>query len=127
MVKERRKLKRYQVKLEIKLTLYDAEAEEHLIEPAPAVICNISRGGAVLELSEVIRQGKHLFFAPLESDTIQFNLVVPVFQGEQAETVELLAKPVWFNRDMAMEERSFLIGIEFQERLSRQLADHLSL
>jgi len=125
MIKEKRKFKRIQIKLDIELSLYDADKGEGLTAPSSGIMYNISREGAVLELPAVINQGKHLFFAPLESDSVTFRLTVYHSRDNQAENIELLAKPVWFNRNQDEESRSFLIGVEFQDRLSRETINRL--
>ncbi|MFP3982400.1 MAG: PilZ domain-containing protein [Desulfurivibrionaceae bacterium] len=126
MMKERRRHKRFHPALEAELTLYDTETCQHLTYPTGVGIYDISRSGAALELPEVIKQGRHLFFAPQESDNLKFYLTVHYFRDERIENVELLAKPAWFNRDMDSQKRFFTIGIEFEEKLDRQVLDRLN-
>jgi hypothetical protein len=89
-------------------------------------LITLSRLGAGIALDEIMADRVHLAFAPMESDELTLNLVVPL--DNQETPLVIPVRPIWFNKEYAPDIPPFRIGIEFRPPLSsrqmKQITKH---
>jgi hypothetical protein len=124
MVTER-KHQRISAKLNVGLCLYDQKTETKLTREVSCFLSNISRQGAGLKIPQILIDGKHLCYAALDSDTINLILIFHDITDETASTV-ILARPIWFDRDMDDSALPFKIGVEFLDQTSKELLQDIA-
>jgi hypothetical protein len=124
MVTER-KHQRISAKLNVGLCLYDQKTETKLTREVSCFLSNISRQGAGLKIPQILIDGKHLCYAALDSDTINLILIFHDITDETASTV-ILARPIWFDRDMDDSALPFKIGVEFLGETSKELLQDIA-
>ncbi|NOR10687.1 MAG: hypothetical protein GQ541_04275 [Desulfovibrionaceae bacterium] len=124
MVTER-KHQRISAKLNVGLCLYDQKTETKLTREVSCFLSNISRQGAGLKIPQILIDGKHLCYAALDSDTINLILIFHDITDETASTV-ILARPIWFDRDMDDSALPFKIGVEFLGQTSKELLQDIA-
>jgi len=61
------------------------------------VLTSITRYGAGIALAEVMADRTHLVYGPMESETLQLNIVFPA-QGQDSPLI-LSVRPVWLNKE----------------------------
>lgn len=115
-----RKHQRIAAKLNVGLCLYDQKSGTKLTREVSCCLSDISRQGAGLRIPQILIDGKHLCYAALDSDTINLILVFHDVTDETASTV-ILARPIWFDRDMDDTALPFKIGVEFLGETSKEL------
>lgn len=124
MVTER-KHQRIPAKLNVGLCLYDQKTETKLTREVSCFLSNISRQGAGLKIPQILIDGKHLCYAALDSDTINLILIFHDVTDEMASTV-IVARPIWFDRDMDDSALPFKIGVEFLGQTSKELLQDIA-
>ena len=84
---------------------------------------NISQGGGCLVLSQMLLEGKHLFFSTLNND--RYHLALQIDNPESSdESFEVSARSVWMDSCQYKEEPAFKVGLSFhdsQKKLFRLL------
>lgn len=112
-MESRRKNRRSAHQQDVDLFLYDKSNKSQLTVGVPALLLNLSKHGAGLKCSQVLIDGNHLFYAALDSETIFLNIVFRPLADTDEETMTLLARPVWLNRDMEDRDMPFSMGVQF--------------
>ena len=120
-----RKHHRIPAKLNVGLCLYDQKTGTKLTREVSCCLSDISRQGAGLKIPQILIDGKHLCYTALDSDTINLILVFHDITDESASTV-ILARPIWFDRDMDDAALPFKIGVEFLGQASKELLQGIS-
>ncbi|MBC8317832.1 MAG: PilZ domain-containing protein [Desulfobulbaceae bacterium] len=120
-----RKHERLSAKLNVGLCLYDQTTGTKLTREVSCRLSDISRQGAGLKIPQILIDGKHLCYTAQDSDTVDLILVFHDITDESASTV-ILAKPVWFDRDMEDTVLPFKIGVEFLAQASNELLKDIS-
>ena len=120
-----RKHQRIPAKLNVGLCLYDQKSETKLTREVSCCLSDISRQGAGLKIPQILIDGKHLCYAALDSDTINLILIFHDITDETASTV-ILARPIWFDRDMDDTALPFKIGVEFLVQASKELLQDIA-
>lgn len=91
----------------------------------PGVLTSISRSGAGIALAEVMADRTHLVYGPMDSDTLQLNIVFPP-QGQEPP-LTLQVRPAWFNKVPESEDLPpFRLGVKFLEPLSAAIFRRLN-
>lgn len=79
------------------------------------VVVDISESGACLILSQVLLEGKHLFFSTLDSDS--YHLVLGVVNPHSVdESFVISARSVWMDSCRYKKQPAFKVGICFLNR-----------
>jgi hypothetical protein len=112
-MKNGRNRPRISTQQDIDLYLYNKRNNSQLSGTVTAALIDLSKQGARLEFSQVIIDGKHLFYTALSSDTILIALVFPPTDDDPDTITTLLARPVWFDRDMEDHVMPFKMGVQF--------------
>ncbi len=89
-------------------------------------LTNLSANGASIALDKIMFGAIHLAFGPMESDTLQMNIVFNCL--ESGETIILPVRPVWLDKKSEPGLPPFHIGVRFtkplqDKRLKRILQD----
>jgi hypothetical protein len=127
MDRQRRIFQRFTGKLPGSLYLCLGRNGSRLGRPIRCHVADLSRKGAGIFASQIISDSHHLFFAALESDKHILHLDIEC-TGSQGETeiITLPVRPIWFDRVLLLEEQQpFVLGVEFYEKLSRDLFQRL--
>jgi hypothetical protein len=124
-MEKERKHQRIPAKFNVGLCLYDQTTETKLTREVSCQLSDISSQGAGLKIPQILIDGKHLCYAALDSDTISLTLVFHDITDESASTV-ILARPIWFDRDMDDAVLPFKIGVEFLAQASNELLKNIS-
>lgn len=120
-----RKHQRIPAKLHVGICLYDQNTETKLTREVSCQLSDISSQGAGLKIPQILIDGKHLCYAALDSDTINLILVFHDITDETSSTV-ILARPIWFDRDMDDTALPFKIGVEFLDQTSKKLLQDIA-
>jgi PilZ domain len=88
------------------------------------VLTSISRHGAGIALAEIMVDRTHLAYGPMESDTLQLNIV---FSSQDQDTpITLPVRPIWLNREQSEGLPPFRLGVEFLEPLTTAIFRRLN-
>jgi len=82
-------------------------------------LLSLSRWGAGIALSEVMAGSTHLAYGPMESSTLQLNVVFSLPDGEEQLTVPV--RPIWLDKIQTEDMPPFRIGVEFVVPLAKEL------
>lgn len=81
----------------------------------PGAIVDISEAGACLVPSQILLEGRHLFFSTLESD--MYHLVITVDNPQSSdESFIISARSVWMNSCRYKKIPAFKVGVCFIDR-----------
>lgn len=99
----------------ITILLCEQSSDKVVAEPVVGTLCNISTGGACVELASPLSSGYHLFYQTLKTERF-FLLLKGVVPSERASVFSVIATSVWMKS--AEEERppGFQIGMKFREK-----------
>lgn len=111
---------------EIDLRLHDVSGNARLTGRVPALILDLSRQGAGLKFSQILVDGRHLFYTALDSETIFLEIVLRSPDDTPEKTRPLLARPIWLNRDMEDSAMPFRMGIQFIDELPSAVFSRLT-
>jgi hypothetical protein len=126
MDRQRRIFQRFTGKLPGSLVLCLGREGSRLVRPVRCQVTDLSRKGAGILASQVISDNHHLFFAALESDKEILHLDIECTQEQgDTEIITLPVRPVWFDRVLHEEPQPFVLGVEFYEKISRDLFQRL--
>lgn len=109
----RRNYSRISTQHHVDLYLYDRSNDCQLTGRVTALLLDQSKLGAGLKFPQVYIDGNHLFYSALDSDTIFITIVFQPTDDDPEKMTTLLARPVWFNRDMEDSDMPFRMGIQF--------------
>ena len=113
-MKSKREQQRITTVQNVELYLYDRNNDCLLPGRVTALVLDRSSQGVGLKFSQVLLDGKHLFYSALDSDTIFLTLVFqPSDDDDPEKMTTLLARPVWFDRDMKDSTMPFRMGVQF--------------
>jgi hypothetical protein len=112
----RRKHPRISDQQDVDLYLYNRDNDSQLTGRVPALLLDLSKQGTGLKFSQVLIEGRHLFYAALDSDTIFITIVFRPTNDDTEEITTLLARPVWFDRDMEDSVMPFRMGVQFVDQ-----------
>lgn len=126
MDRQRRIFQRFTGKLAGSLYLCQGRHGSRLGRPVRCQVADLSRKGAGILASQIMSDSQHLFFDALESDKHILHLDIEC-TGEKGETelITLPVRPVWFDRVLLEDQQPFLLGVEFYEKISRDLFQRL--
>ena len=113
---ERRKEKRLECSLKVSVFLSQEKNGDALTPPFQGMLVSLSRQGADVALDEIMYDRTHLALAPMGSDRLLLNIILPSEDNENGLTVA--AQPVWFDKKPGTEIPPFRIGLKFTELLS---------
>lgn len=119
-MKNRRRHPRISIEHEINLHLYDLQTHSRLTGGLPALLADLSVQGAGLKFSQVLIDGRHLFYSALDSNTVGILLIFPPREND-SEEVEIAVRPIWFDRDMEDQITPFRMGVQFVEEAPASL------
>jgi len=122
----RRKYPRILVEQEIDLRLHDVSVNARLTGRVSALLIDLSRQGAGLKFSQILVDGRHLFYTALDSETIFLEIVLRSPDDTPEKTRPLLARPIWLNRDMEDSAMPFRMGIQFIDELPSAVFNRLT-
>ncbi|MDD3814768.1 MAG: hypothetical protein PHZ02_08985 [Desulfocapsaceae bacterium] len=112
-MKSRRTHQRISNQQDVDVYLYNKSNDSQLTDRVTALLLDMSRQGAGLKFSQVLIDGKHLFYAALDSDTIFLIIVFRSTDNDPEEMTPLVARPIWFDRDMEDSTMPFRMGVQF--------------
>jgi len=113
----RRKYPRIQIEQDVDLRLHDLSGESRLTGRASARLVDLSRQGAGLKFSQVLIDGRHLFYTALDSATMVIEIAFRPTNDAPEEMPPLLAHPVWLDRDMEDSATPFRMGVQFIDEI----------
>lgn len=123
-MKSRRKYPRTSTQQDVDLYLYNKSNDSQLTGRVTALLLDLSKQGARLEFCQVLIDGRHLFYAALDSDTICIAIVFPPTDDDPEKITTLLARPVWFDRDMEDSAMPFKMGVQFVQQAPPSILSH---
>lgn len=123
-MKSRRKYPRTSTQQDVDLYLYNKSNDSQLTGRVTALLLDLSKQGARLEFCQVLIDGRHLFYAALDSDTICIAIVFPPTDDDPEKITTLLARPVWFDRDMEDSAMPFKMGVQFDKQAPPSILSH---
>lgn len=92
--------------------LQDKKTGDHLPGLMTTTVINFSPQGACLILPTLTLDGRHLFYATLNSD--RYNLLLHFKrQNHNDEESTIAAAPIWMDSCEYMDKPAFKIGIQF--------------
>lgn len=112
-MKSRRTHERFSTQQDVDLYLYNKSNDSQLTDRVTALLLDVSRQGAGLRFSQVLIDGKHLFYAALDSDTTFLIIVFRSTDNDPEKMTHLVARPIWFDRDMEDSTMPFRMGVQF--------------
>jgi hypothetical protein len=115
-MQSRRKHPRIPTQQDVDLYLYDRSNDCQLTGRVAALLVDQSQQGAGLRFSQVLTDGTHLFYAALDSDTLFIAIVCRPTDDDPEKMTTLLARPVWFDRDMEDNTMPFRMGVQFVDQ-----------
>lgn len=115
-MKSRRQHSRMSTSQDVDLYLYNRSKNSQLTGRVTALLLDLSRQGAGLRLSQVLVDGKHLCYAALDSGTVFIAIVFRPIDNDSEKITTLLARPVWFDRDMDDGAMPFRMGVQFVDQ-----------
>lgn len=113
---ERRKERRQACNLKIGVFLSEGKEGPALTPPFQAQLVSLSRQGADVALDEIMYDRTHLALAPMGSDLLTLNIILPA--GEADAPLTITAQPVWFDKKTGTGIPPFRIGLKFTELLT---------
>lgn len=117
----RRKYPRISTQQDVDLYLYNRNDDSQLTGLVPALLVDLTKQGAGLKFPQVLIDGRHLFYAALDSDTLLIALAFRPTDNDPENRTTLLARPVWFDRDMADSAMPFRMGVQFIDQIPPSL------
>lgn len=109
------RLVRLESECRVGLKLQKSESGDFVPGLRSGNMVNISQGGACLVLSQILLEGKHLFFSTLDSD--QYNLVLLIDNREFSEqSFAIPASSVWMDSCHYENAPAFKVGLCFHEK-----------
>ena len=105
----------------VTIGLQDRQSGLRLPGRCSGVIVDISKGGLCLVLSQILLEGKHLFFSTLDSDRYHLDLRI-INPRSSDESFVISARSVWMDSCHYEKLPAFKIGICFihsQKKLFR--------
>lgn len=123
-MKNGRKRPRISTQQDVDLYLYNKGNDSQLTGTVTALLIDLSKQGARLEFSQVLLDGKHLFYTALASDTVFIAIVFPPTDDDPETMTTLLARPVWFDRDMEDHAMPFKMGVHFANQAPPSVLSH---
>ncbi len=124
-MKSRRIRPRISTQQDVELYLYNKSNNSQLTGRVTALLLDLSKQGAGLKFPRVLIDGKHLFYAALDSDTIFIIIVFRSTDNDPEQVAPLLARPVWFDRDMEDSVMPFRMGVQFIAPAPPSVLSHL--
>jgi hypothetical protein len=121
----RREHPRISTRQDVELYLYDKSTDTQLTERVPARLSDLSKKGAGLKFTQVLIDGRHLFYTALDSETIFIGIIFRPMDDASEETPPLLARPVWLNRDMEDNIMPFRMGVQFIDEIQSAVFSRL--
>lgn len=98
----------------VRISLQESKSGECLPGSCSGTMVNISQGGGCLVLSQMLLEGKHLFFSTLNSD--RYHLALQIDNPESSdESFEVSARSVWMDSCQYKEEPAFKVGLSFHD------------
>lgn len=125
-MKSRRKRHRVATQQDVDLYLHDKSSNSPLTARVTALLLDLTKQGARLEFSQVLIDGRHLFYAALNSETTFIAIAFPPTDDDPEQTTTLLALPVWFDRDMEDSAMPFKMGIQFVNQAPPSVLSHFT-
>lgn len=113
---ERRRENRKTCNLQIGVFLSQGKNGPALTPPFQGLLVSLSRQGADVALDEIMYDRTHLALAPMGSDLLLLNIILPA--GEADDPLTIPAKPVWFDKKTGTGIPPFRIGLKFTEFLT---------
>jgi len=113
MIQEKRRAERIEIQMPVTVLLWDDKTGTVLAGPMEGEAKNFSPTGLALSLANIRIDKYHLFFTCQDNPShilkIGFTL-----SGDPQTTVEVPARPVWYDRDKdSLEEKRALMGVQF--------------
>ncbi len=121
MTIERRLAKRYATEEKVNLFLRDAADSQRLTETVEANLIDISLHGAGIRLLQVVIDGNHIFYAPLDSPDKVLCLEFPLITTDDGDPFVIPTRPVWLDRCLEDSKAPFRIRVEFLEKLPKDI------
>ena len=123
-MKNKRNHPRTPTQQDVDLYLYNKSNDSQLTGRVTALLSDLSKQGARLEFCQVLIDGRHLFYAALDSDTLCIAIVFPPTDNDPEKMTTLLARPVWFDRDMEDSAMPFKMGVQFDKQAPSSILSH---
>jgi hypothetical protein len=129
MIRENRRAERFNIKLPVSILLLDDRTDTVLAGPVEGEARNFSPIGLALSLANIRIDRHHIFFTCQEnpSHILKIGFKLP---GDRDTTIEVPARPIWYDRDKGSSEKRALVGVEFllspKDKVIKKLAKELS-
>ena len=128
MTRDKRRAERIKTRLPVSVLLLHEKTGTVLAGPVEGEARNFSPMGLSLSLANIMIDNYHLFFAC--QDTPSRILKIGFKLPEDPEvTIEVPARPIWYDRDKKSPGKRALLGVEFlippRDKLIKKLAKEL--
>jgi len=104
--------------LPLEIQVVEPQSGHHLAGPFASRIIDISQHGACLLMSQVMRNGFHVFHTTQERDGCELELCISL--PPNFDDYQLFARPVWLDLFQQGEIRAFKMGVEFIEDANKK-------
>nr|WP_320010269.1 PilZ domain-containing protein [uncultured Desulfobulbus sp.] len=104
--------------LPLETQVVELQSGHQLAGPFASRIIDISQHGACLLMSQVMRNGFHVFHSTQERDSCA--LVLCINLPPNFEYYQILARPIWLDLFQQGEIRAFKMGVEFIEDTNKK-------
>ena len=118
MKNDSRKSKRITDFLSVGVFVKNRENGATVEGPFTGTIIDFSLDGACILMSQIRREGCHLYHSPKENESLFLKIVVN--KPPHLENFTLSASPVWLNTFESDEFQERLIGVRFLEKTDEQ-------
>ncbi len=106
---------RIAIDAEVTLLLFQESSRQVVTESIVGILCNISDGGACIEVASPLTSGFHLFYKTL--NTQEFSLLIEGFvPSDPALTFSVMAMSIWMKAVEEDRPPGFRIGVQFRQR-----------
>ena len=125
---DKRRAERIEIRFPVSVLLLNEKTETVLAGPVEGEVRNFSPLGLSLSLANIMIDNYHVFFAC--QDTPPRILKIGFTLPEDPEvTIEVPARPIWYDRDKKSPGKRALLGVEFllppRDKVIKKLAKEL--
>ncbi|MBW1636948.1 MAG: PilZ domain-containing protein [Deltaproteobacteria bacterium] len=107
---------RQEAEHKVRICLQESKSGENLPGSCSGVMVDISQEGVCLVLPQMLLEGKHLFFATLNSDKYHLALMIDNPASDDDEVISVSARSVWMDACQYKKEPAFKMGLCFHDR-----------
>ena len=125
---DKRRAERIEIRFPVSVLLLNEKTETVLAGPVEGEVRNFSPMGLSLSLANIMIDNYHLFFACQDTPSRILKIGFTLPEDPEA-TIEVPARPIWYDRDKKSPGKRALLGVEFllppRDKVIKKLAKEL--